>query len=276
MTAYFSGKEPSFTVRLLHDRVYELLAEDKRLDGRTPQDIRKIDIKTNVIQKAEGSAMVSMGATRIIAGVKVGIGEPYSDRPNEGVFTVNAELLPLASKSFEPGPPSQEGVELARIVDRSVRESRAIDLEKLCLIPGQKAYIIFTDFYVLDYDGNYFDPAVLAAVAALSTARLPKYKVAKGQLEKKEETIPLSLRTTPVSITIGLIKDKMLVDPSLAEQSSLDASLVVTFDSEGNMCAVQKNSSGYIPLDQMKNILTVAKERTDFIRSRFTELVKVA
>lgn len=276
MTAYFSGKEPSFTVRLLHDRVYELLAEDKRLDGRTPHDIRKIDIKTNVIQKAEGSAMVSMGATRIIAGVKVGIGEPYSDRPNEGVFTVNAELLPLASKSFEPGPPSQEGVELARIVDRSVRESRAIDLEKLCLIPGQKAYIIFTDFYVLDYDGNYFDPAVLAAVAALSTARLPKYKVAKGQLEKKEETIPLSLRTTPVSITIGLIKDKMLVDPSLAEQSSLDASLVVTFDSEGNMCAVQKNSSGYIPLDQMKNILTVAKERTDFIRSRFTELVKVA
>lgn len=276
MTAYFSGKEPSFTVRLLHDRVYELLAEDKRLDGRTPHDIRKIDIKTNVIQKAEGSAMVSMGATRIIAGVKVGIGEPYSDRPNEGVFTVNAELLPLASKSFEPGPPSQEGVELARIVDRSVRESRAIDLEKLCLIPGQKAYIIFTDFYVLDYDGNYFDPAVLAAVAALSTARLPKYKVAKGQLEKMEETIPLSLRTTPVSITIGLIKDKMLVDPSLAEQSSLDASLVVTFDSEGNMCAVQKNSSGYIPLDQMKNILTVAKERTDFIRSRFTELVKVA
>lgn len=276
MTAYFSGKEPSFTVRLLHDRVYELLAEDKRLDGRTPHDIRKIDIKTNVIEKAEGSAMVSMGATRIIAGVKVGVGEPYSDRPNEGVFTVNAELLPLASKSFEPGPPSPEGVELARIVDRSVRESRAIDLEKLCLIPGQKAYIIFVDFYVLDYDGNYFDPAVLAAVAALSTARLPKYKVAKGQLEKKEETIPLSLRTTPVSITIGLIKDKMLVDPSLAEQSSLDASMVVTFDSEGNMCAVQKNSSGYIPLDQMKNILAVAKERTDFIRSRFTELVKVA
>lgn len=275
MTAYFSGKEPSFSVRLLHDRVYELLAEDKRLDGRTPKDIRKIDIKTNVIEKAEGSAMVSMGGTRVIAGVKSDIGQPFSDRPNEGVFTVNAELLPLASKSFEPGPPSQEGVELARIVDRSVRESRAIDLEKLCLIPGQKAYVIFVDFYVLDYDGNYFDPSVLAAVAALSTAKLPKYEVVNGQLEKKEETFSISLRTTPVSVTIGLIKDKMLVDPSLAEQSSLDTSLVATFDSEGNICSVQKNSSGYIPMDLMKNILTVAKERTDFVRGRFTELVKV-
>lgn len=275
MTAYFSGKEPSFTVRLLHDRVYELLAEDKRLDGRTPMDIRKIDIKTNVIEKAEGSAMVSMGGTRIIAGVKNDIGQPFSDRPNEGVFAVNAELLPLASKSFEAGPPSEQGVELARIVDRSIRESRAIDLEKLCFIPGQKAYVIFLDFYVLDYDGNYFDPAVLAAVAALSTAKLPKYEVVNGQLEKKEESIPISLRTIPVSITIGLIKDKMLVDPSLAEQSSLDTSLVATFDSEGNLCAVQKNSSGYIPLDLMKNILTVAKERTDFIRSRFMELAKV-
>ena len=275
MTAYFSGKEPTFTVRLLHDRVYELLAEEKRLDGRTPKDIRKIDIKTSVIDKADGSAMVSMGGTRIIAGVKTEIGQPFSDRPNEGVFTVNAELLPLASKSFEPGPPSEEGVELARIVDRSVRESRAIDLEKLCLIPGQKAYVIFVDFYVLDYDGNYFDPAVLAAVAALSTARLPKYEVVNGELEKKEGTIPISLRTIPVSVTIGLIKDKMLVDPSLAEESSLDTSLVVAFTSEGNLCAVQKNSSGYIPLDLMKNILSVAKERTDFIRSRLTELGKV-
>jgi len=272
VTAYFSGKEPTFTVRLLHDRVYELLAEDKRLDGRTPRDIRKIDIKTNVIEKAEGSAMVSMGGTRIIAGVKCEIGQPFSDRPSEGVFTVNAELLPLASKSFEPGPPSEEGVELARIVDRSIRESRAIDLEKLCLIPGQKAYVIFLDFYVLDYDGNYFDPAVLAAVAALSTARLPKYEVVNGEIEKKEGTTPVSLRTIPVSVTIGLIKDKMLVDPSLAEESSLDTSLVVTFDSEGNLCAVQKNSSGYIPLDIMKNILSVAKERTDFVRGRLTEL----
>ncbi|MEM2515252.1 MAG: hypothetical protein QW419_01765, partial [Candidatus Caldarchaeum sp.] len=156
-----------YAIKIMKNKVYDLLKIGKRIDERSLDQLREIKIVTRVVEKADGSALVSLGKTKILTGIKVEVGSPYPDRPNEGVFTVNAELLPLASKSFEPGPPDERAIELSRIVDRCIRESRAIDLEKLVLIEGQKVYMLYIDCYVLDYDGNYFDAAVLSAVAAL-------------------------------------------------------------------------------------------------------------
>lgn len=267
-------KESSLSVKILHDKVYELLLQDKRLDGRSSLDIRNIDIKTGIVEKAEGSALVSMGGTRILAGIKAEIGTPFADRPNEGVFAVNAELLPLASKSFEPGPPDERGVELARVVDRSLRESKCIDLEKFVLVPQKKVYLLFIDLYILDFDGNYFDPSVVAAVAALSTAKLPKYRVVDGNVEKVEgEFIAVPLRTTPFSVTIGLLKDRFLVDPTATEESSLDSSIIMTFDDIGNLVSIQKNLSGEISLSLIERLFSVAKDRTSAIRTRFQDVL---
>lgn len=265
-------KESSLSVKILHDKVYELLLQDKRLDGRSPLDMRNIDIKTGIVEKAEGSALVSLGGTRILVGIKAEVGTPFADRPTEGVFAVNAELLPLASKSFEPGPPDERGVELARVVDRSLRESKCIDLEKFVLIPHQKVYLLFIDLYILDFDGNYFDPSLIAAVAALSTAKLPKYRVADTKVEKVEgEFVTVPLRTTPFSITIGLLKDKFLVDPTISEESSLDSSIIMSFDDIGNIVAIQKNLPGEISLSMIERLFSVAKDRTSLIRTRFQE-----
>ncbi len=103
----------------------------KRIDGRTLTDYREFTIEQGVIEKAEGSARVFLGKTQILVGVKVETGEPFPDTPNEGVMTVNAELVPLASPTYETGPPDETSIELARIVDRGIRESKAIDTEKL-------------------------------------------------------------------------------------------------------------------------------------------------
>ena len=67
---------------------------------------------------------------RFLCGVKVGTGEPFEDTPNDGVLTVNAELVPVASPNFEPGPPNEDSIELARVVDRGISESHAIDNDK--------------------------------------------------------------------------------------------------------------------------------------------------
>jgi exosome complex component RRP42 len=60
-------------------------------------------VEQGIIEKAEGSARVLLGKTEVMAGVKIETGEPFPDTPNEGVLTVNAELVPLASPTFEPG-----------------------------------------------------------------------------------------------------------------------------------------------------------------------------
>ena len=120
-----------------------------------------------MIRKAEGSALVKLGSSQVLVGVKMQPGEPFQDSPNRGVIITNAELVPLASPIFEPGPPNEVGIELARVVDRGVRESKAVDLEALCIVPGKQVWIIFIDVHILDDCGNILDAASLGAIAAL-------------------------------------------------------------------------------------------------------------
>ncbi|MDW8083698.1 MAG: exosome complex protein Rrp42 [Candidatus Caldarchaeum sp.] len=263
-----------YGIKIMKNKVYDLLKLGKRIDEREPLEFREISITTKVVDKADGSALVSLGKTKILTGIKVEVGSPFPDRPNEGVFTVNAELLPLASKSFEPGPPDERAIELSRIVDRVIRESKAIELDKLSLIPGQKVYMIYIDCYVLDYDGNYFDAAVLSAVAALATMTLPVYRVSDGKVELVPgERTKLPLRSIPVSVTMGLIRDKIVVDPIPAEEEVADTVVTIGYDSEGVISAVQKSSPGLLPVGMFREMVKIGLTTSEKLRKKVLEVV---
>jgi len=155
------------------DFIYNLLIKGERIDGRKFDQYREISIERDVIRKAEGSALVKLGSSQVLVGVKMQPGEPFQDSPNRGVIITNAELVPLASPSFEPGPPNEVGIELARLVDRGVRESKAVDLEALCIEPGKKVWIVFIDVHILDDCGNILDAASLGAISALLCTKVP-------------------------------------------------------------------------------------------------------
>ncbi|MCK4884881.1 RNA-binding protein, partial [Candidatus Bathyarchaeota archaeon] len=87
-------------VHIKKKRIVELLASGKRMDGRGLTDYREIQLEEGVIERAEGSARIRLGKTDVMVGVKIGTGKPFSDVPDKGVLTVNAELVPLASPSF--------------------------------------------------------------------------------------------------------------------------------------------------------------------------------
>src|SRR3972149_6871234 len=104
--------------RVRQKQIAQLIDAGKRLDGRGLTDYREFTIEEGLIERAEGSARIRLG--------KTDMGAPFPDTPNDGVLTVNAELVPLASPSYEPGPPDENSIELARIVDRGIRESKAL------------------------------------------------------------------------------------------------------------------------------------------------------
>ncbi|MEM2237907.1 MAG: exosome complex protein Rrp42 [Candidatus Caldarchaeum sp.] len=263
-----------YAIKIMKNKVYDLLKIGKRIDERSLDQVREIKIVTNVVDKADGSALVSLGKTKILTGIKVEVGSPYPDRPDEGVFTVNAELLPLASKSFEPGPPDERAIELARIVDRCIRESRAIELEKLVLTEGQKVYILYIDCYVLDYDGNYFDAAVLSSMAALMSGTLPVYRVLDGRLELvPNERTKIPLRTIPVSVTMGLIRDRVVVDPLPAEEEIADTIVTIGVDSDNVVAAIQKSSPGLLPVPMLREMIKLSLVKSQEIRSKLLEAV---
>jgi len=131
------------TMTLIKSYLDSLLKKKKREDGRGLYDYRELKIDVNPIDKANGSARVKLGDTAVLVGVKLDVGEPFPDSPNDGILITNAELAPLASAEFEPGPPREDAIELARVIDRGIRESKAIALDKMCIKPKEKVWIVF-------------------------------------------------------------------------------------------------------------------------------------
>ena len=249
-------------------QIEALLEKSKRLDDRSLTDYREIQIEQGVIEKAEGSARVLLGKTQVLVGVKVETGEPFPDTPNDGVMTVNAELVPLASPHFEPGPPDENSIELARVVDRGIRESHAIDTEKLCIEPGKKVFVVFVDVYVLNHDGNLIDAAAIAAVAALMNTKMPNYEIKDGELKIKQGYTQLPMKAHPVTVTLGKIANKLLVDPWIEEESVMDSRITFASNSDGNICAIQKGGSGYFTPQQILDASKIALEKAAELRKK--------
>lgn len=256
----------SVVARVKQKRIAELVSLGKRLDERGLTDYREVQVEIGVIEKAEGSARVRLGKTEVLVGIKIGIGEPFSDIPNEGVLTVNAELVPLASPTFESGPPNENAIELARVVDRGIRESKAINMEKLCIEPGKKVFIVFVDVYVLNYDGNLIDASALAALAALLNTKVFNYEIKEGEVQIKPGYKPLPIHNYPVAVTFAKINDKLVVDPWLEEEQVMEARLTMTIEKDEKICALQKGGNGYFTIQQVLEAAKIARQKTAELR----------
>ncbi len=253
--------------------VVDMVALGKRIDDRGVHDFREMKLEIGLIERACGSALINLGKTKVMVGVKVEEGEPFLDTPDEGVLTVNAELVPLASPSFEPGPPNENAIELARVVDRGIRESKAIDLKKLCIQPKKKVFVVFIDVYVLDYDGNLIDASSIASLAALLSAKMNEYDVENGEVIYKPELRKLPIQNHPVAVTLAKIGKSLVVDPSLDEEQVMSARLTVTSDKDGRICAMQKGGAKALSIEDVKQSVTIALSKASEIRSRIMEAV---
>jgi len=235
------------------DHIHKLISKGRRLDGRSWDEYRGVTIETNYVESAEGSARVKLGNTDVLVGVKMDVGSPFADTPDTGVLTTTAELIPMASPTFEPGPPDENAIELARVVDRGIRESEMIDMNALCITPGEEVWINFLDIYVLDYDGNLFDACFLGAVAALKTTTVPASRFEKG------DDFPMPVQRIPISCTAVRIENSILFDPTLDEEKVAAARLTVTTDEDNNIRAMQKGLEGSLTRDQIIEIVETSQ-----------------
>ncbi|RMF55391.1 exosome complex protein Rrp42 [Candidatus Woesearchaeota archaeon] len=231
----------------LRESILKSLKEGIRFDGRKLDEFRKIEVETGSINTAEGSAHVKIGNTEVLAGIKLQIEEPYPDTPDEGMMMVGMELLPLANPEFESGPPTEEAIEISRVIDRGIRESKCIDMKKLNVKKGEKSWAVMVDIAPINDAGNLLDAGSLAAILALKNTTMPEFDGEKIDYKKKTSK-KLPLGKLPVSVTIAKIGDYFIVDPSSEEEEALDAKLTVASLDDGTLCAMQK--AGYKPLSE--------------------------
>ncbi|HLC51772.1 MAG TPA: exosome complex protein Rrp42 [Candidatus Nanoarchaeia archaeon] len=248
--------------------IKELAGKDKRLDSRALNEYRQpIEIETEISWTAEGSAKVKLGETVVMAGVKLSIEKPYNDTPDEGGIMINAELVPMSSSEYEPGPPGMKAIELARVIDRGIREAKAIDMKALCLTPGEKAWFVTVDIISINDAGNLFDTAGLAVLAALINAKFPVVNKETGAIDYKQKTNKsLPLTKEPVSVTVYKINGKLLVDPTLDEEKAYEARLTVASDKDDTLSAMQKGGNGTFTIEEVAKIIDLALEKAKELR----------
>ena len=249
----------------LRNQIISLLSKGMRMDGRKPDEYRPVTIETGVSKNAEGSAKVKIGETEVIAGVKMEVMKPYPDTPDQGSMMVNVELFPLSSPEFESGPPDNYSIELARITDRGIRESKTLDVKKMCITAGEKAWTVVIDICTLNDAGNLYDAISLAAMAAVKNAVYPSYDGEKIDYKTKtKEKLPIT--KLPISITVFKYGDHLLLDPTNEEDKSYDARLTVATLENGNICSLQKGGDTAITADDALMMIELARKRSAELR----------
>jgi len=249
----------------LRKHLSDSLKKGVRKGGRKIDEFREVIIERGITKTAEGSAMVKIGETKVIAGVSLSIEKPYSDSPEDGTLMVGAELLPLSSPEFESGPPDIKAIELARVVDRGIREAKAIDTKKLCIEVGEKIWLVAVDVCTINDDGNLLDAAGIAALAAIQDTVFPSYDgTTLDYKTKTKDKLPLT--KLPLPVTVYKVNDTLIVDPTREEEHVYDARLTVTTTEDGTICALQKGGEKPLTTDEIASMIELGLKKGKELR----------
>ncbi len=259
------------------EMVKQEIAENKRLSKRGFLDTRDISMELNTLLNADGSCIFTYGKTKIIAGVKILIDKPYPDNPDEGSISIGIELSPMSDPSFGTGPPDETSIELSRVVDRALRESKGIDWKKLCIKEGKFVWMVYVDMYIMNNDGNLFDACEYAALAAMKNARFPKIEltedtctIVKGEYENKV----VEFTNDPLLFTFVKIDDKIILDPELVEEAASNARFSIAITNDKKMVAIQKGAEGSFKIDEIKDIVSIALKNYDVVHKKLMNAMK--
>jgi len=274
-----------------HRRLYpteflrKFVAQGVRPDGRRLTKFRKAAVTVGAVcGSAVGSALVKLGNTTVLAGVRAELG-PQPVLPLEGSaaprrVAVNVDLPPLCSPRFRGGRLPDEASVLAQRLNTLVTELKLVPADALAFdADGRLAWYLFVDVYCIDFDGAVFDACLAAVVAALRSVRLPRGSVQQQQRSPQQSRPQvqleagsehgLQLAATPVATTFALFDTALLADPTAEEETLQTSALTVVCDAErGTICEIYK--PGGAPLAESRifgECIPLALTRAQFVRS---------
>ena len=251
----------------------KMFSEGKRFDGRKLEDYRKVSVEYDISNKAEGSTRVRLGKTEVIVGVKMTMGAPYPDSPKKGNLMVSGDLLPIASPRIEMGPPKFTAIELPRLVDRAIRESSMIELEKLCIKEGEKVWTVIIDIYPINDDGNLIDAATIAATLALKRTKMPALDETGKVDYDQPSTGPLPLRKGVAPLTVSFFKlgNSLIIDPTREEEEACDARVswgLSIWEGKHVINSCQKNGETIFTAEEIEKMMVILTKKFDELNEK--------
>nr|XP_018896802.1 PREDICTED: exosome complex component RRP43-like [Bemisia tabaci] len=214
----------------------EYLSHNIRPDGRSLQQFRPISINIGSLKNADGSAVIKLGNTSVVCGVKAELFTPKAEEPDVGCVVVNVELPPMCSGKVRPGPPSDQAQLVSSFINELVMKSDIVDLKQLCIVPTKLAWVLFCDIICLNNDGGLTDACVTALVGALKSVHLPEASyeadVSKTNIDI-EKKHPLTGIKNIAATTFAIFDDEILLaDPNDEEEEISSGILTIVTDSQ--------------------------------------------
>ncbi len=202
-----------------------------RHDGRRPQQPRKLEIERGVLGQAEGSAMVSMGRTRVLCTASVEDRLPNWMRgQGKGWVTAEYGMLPRSTNERTPRSSQTGGraQEIQRLIGRSLRA--IVDLGAF----GERTLTLDCD--VIEADGGTRTAAINGAMVALHDAFVVLSN--RGQLKGPP------FRDSVAAISVGIVEGVPCLDLDYVEDSSAHVDMNVVMTGGGRFVEVQGTGEG--------------------------------
>ena len=222
---------------------------DSRSYGRGPDGLRPVAIEPGFVRPATGSALISMGETRVICTASAQESVPrWMAGKGRGWVTAEYGMLPASTgdrkqRDATRGRLDGRSVEIQRLIGRSLRG--VVDFKAL----GERT--IYLDCDVLQADGGTRCASITGAFVALALA------CARLREQGSLESSPLTGAVAAVSC--GIVAGSALLDLDYSEDSSAEVDANVVMTGEGDLLEVQATA-----------------ERTPLSRASLDELLALA
>ena len=193
----------------------------KRIDGRTYDELRPVQITMGYQSFAEGSVLIEMGKTRVVCSVSVEERVPHFLRGSgTGWITAEYSMLPRATvtrtaRDSSKGKVSGRSQEIQRLIGRSLRA--VADLSEL----GERTLVVDCD--VLQADGSTRTAAITGSYIALCKAIISSNP----------------LKSAAAAVSVGIVHNKILLDLCYDEDCNAEADFNVVMTGKGEFIEVQ-------------------------------------
>jgi ribonuclease PH len=220
-----------------------------RLDGRAPDALRPVTIEPGFLAFAEGSALISVGSTRVLCAATLEERVPHWMR-GRGVGWVTAEyaMLPRATQERTQREATRGRIggrthEIQRLIGRALRS--VVDMRRL----GERTVLIDCD--VLQADGGTRTAAITGAYVALSLA------LRRG-FDPQSTAWPLHSELAAVSV--GYVDGVPYLDLAYEEDSRAEVDMNVAMTDGGAFVEVQGTAEGRpFTREQLETLLQLAE-----------------
>ena len=237
-----------------------------REDKRESFSYRNISIRK---LHSNGQIEVKIGNTLVISQIFAKLTSPYVDRPSEGIITFSVDtyhIKPNADYNQSNEALNEFRTKISNLLEKSLRESKALDTNSLCISPGKLVWKIVIDINIINNDGNAIDACFIATLASWLSYKIPFLRKKNDKVICNGQTIHLTMLHMPFCVTFGLFntndnKMKYLCDPSWKEEQVMKGFLSVSANIFGEICYLQMTSSVQVSTDEMNDILLCASDK---------------